>query len=718
MGPSVKKKKNDLPDWMQGAVEVEETEALPDWLAGAELIEEQAPQPRFTEDMLDPYMEAPSAVRFELSGLPKQEDKLAALRKHYPDAEPYGDGNFAMTDPATGKVMIFNREGWFPSVGDFAEAAPLAAEIGGAIGGGILGGAKGAAIGGGTGAVAGSIIPAAGTAVGGISGATIGGVGGAIGGAGVGGATMRDLAERGINWYFGNEDTRTLGEYATDKAKDFAINAAGEGAGMAVAKGVGVAARPVKKWLAGGAEDAAKATQLADDLAKANVPSTVGTITQNPQTLVREAEIAGANPNSRVAQMQGVTDDAISQEHARIIRQMAANTDDTLRPVSSQAAGEGLMTKAAEANAAVTAQRNALYKAVDDTIGGRVSSGNDKTAELLARFNSEKKALGASAKLNNGSMLDSVIAQTKAAAGDMKSMTFAQMQEMRSTIGKLAFDPSTEPYMARRYKDLYEAMTADMAATAKSGGEDAYRAWRAADDFNAGIYAKDGTKQQLKGITRAADGEAAYSFTTGKVKDGGSRMAKTFGEIEKVPGGTAQVDQFTASYVQKMGTHIDPTTGAEAFSQKKFISNWNAMSGEAKDAAFTGARAVYREDLDRLSRIIAARQTASKAKVAPSDIGSKLIRLAGGVGSFGTSEAVRAGKTAYMDRLLTNPEVVRWMTRIPQAQVAKGGIGGHISALRNMGREAFRSGTQNGTALGNAIDQYLRDAGIEDEEKR
>jgi hypothetical protein len=702
IGRIPQKKKETVQNWMDQDElvvddEVVADKAVPAWMLEDEIVEDDTvTMPRFTEDQINANYEAPAGVRLEIAGLSKPEDKLAALRKQYPDAEPYGDGNFAMTNPENGEAMLFNREGWIPSVGDFAESVPTIAEIGGAIGGGIFGGAGGA--------TAGSAVPVVGTAAGGVA--------GAMAGAGAGGAGARDIAERAINWGFGNEDTRTLGEYAKDKAVDVGLNAAGEGAGMAIAKGVGMAARPIHKMIAGKADDAAKATQLAEDYAGANIPSTTGTITQNQKALTREATIARDNPQSRIAQRMDETDEGISNEFFRLQNGLAAQTDSTLRPTTGQSVGDSLIGKAGEANASVNAQRNALYNEVDQIVGPTTSAGNQSTSQLLARLNSEKKGLGASAKMNHGAMLDEVAKQTKAASDDLKNMNFGQMQEMRSTIGKMAFGKETDPYLASRYKDLYKSITDDMAETAKSAGPDAHAKWKEADAFNASLYGPDSTKEALKAISKAPDGETAFKRVLSKVREGGTALSKTRQEIEAV-GGAAQWDQMTATYINKIGVS-KAADGAEVFSPRKFVTEWNKMAPEAKDAMFAGTgRSQYRSDLDRLARIIDARQSAMKVKGRAVDQGTRLFL---NWASAGAAPAFRAGKNSYMDRLLTNPQVVKWMTGIPQAQMTRGGLSQHISYLRNIAREAIRLDTGNGAELKSAIDAYLADAGFQEDE--
>ncbi|MGE6781309.1 hypothetical protein ACQKGL_02165 [Ensifer adhaerens] len=707
MGPNTNLKKkpvDELPEWMRGAIPVEDEpveEALPEWMSGAIPVEDEpeAPASKFTEDQINVNYEAPASVRMQVGALPKVEDKLTVLRKSYPDVEPYGEDNFIMTNPENGEVMLYNREGWIPSMGDFASIVPEVAEGVGALGGGVVGGVGGA--------TAGSAVPVVGTAAGGVS--------GAVAGAGVGGAGARDLAERGINWFFGNEDTRTLGEYAKDKAKDVALNAAGEGAGLALVKGAQVAARPIHKMIAGKADDVAKSTQVAKDLADLGTIASVGTVSQNPVTLAREAAMARANPQGRIAQMGDRLDDTLGEEFTRITHGLAANTGNTLRPSTAQNVGESLTTKADEANKALNTQRDTLYREVDQLTGNVPSSGAKNSSALLQRLNSELKGLGKSDGLNKAPMLKQAIEQTKAVTTDLKAgMTFADAQSVRSTIGKIAFDKSADPFFASRMRDLYKAVSDDMGETAKSVGDDVFKKWREADTFNASLYGKDSPKEAVKGLTKAADGEAAYRFITGKVKEGGTRLANARKEIERV-GGAAQWNQMTSTYVIRMGLNAG-ADGAEVFSPKKFLTEWKKIAPEAKDEMFAGTgRAQYRSDLDRLARITEARQKALGTRTTPMDHGTNLLV---GWGSAGLVPAAKAAKNSYMDRLLTNPNVVRWMTGIPQAQMARGGLGEHISVLRNIGREAFKANTPDAQELNNAINQYLNDYGPKDDEKQ
>ena len=71
---------------------------------------------------IDTKTGAPANVRAAVSAAQKPDDRLATLRKFYPDAVPvqaidpqdgvakYGFGNFVYTNPETGKLTLFDED--------------------------------------------------------------------------------------------------------------------------------------------------------------------------------------------------------------------------------------------------------------------------------------------------------------------------------------------------------------------------------------------------------------------------------------------------------------------------------------------------------------------------------------------------------------------------------------------------------------------------------
>jgi hypothetical protein len=165
--------------------------------------------------------EVPASLRARVAGLNSETDKLRAIRSFAPDAQPYGPDNFIMTDPETNKPMLFNIGGWMPSWGDAVEFVPEA--VGGVSG--ALTGIAGAALGAPTGPVG--------------SGAA------AIAGGATGYAAAKRGTQAGLNWWFGDEDTRDIGERLGDASTDLLVGATGEVAGPLASKAIGAGVRGV-----------------------------------------------------------------------------------------------------------------------------------------------------------------------------------------------------------------------------------------------------------------------------------------------------------------------------------------------------------------------------------------------------------------------------------------------------------------------------------------
>jgi hypothetical protein len=88
---------------------------------------------------------APVGVRAAVGAATTGEDKLATLRKFFPDAQQYDKDNFIYTDPKTKRPTLMNENNpvFFgiplPTMGDIAGAGPEIAEFAGAgLGAGLM----------------------------------------------------------------------------------------------------------------------------------------------------------------------------------------------------------------------------------------------------------------------------------------------------------------------------------------------------------------------------------------------------------------------------------------------------------------------------------------------------------------------------------------------------------------------------------------------------
>lgn len=663
-----------------------------------------APTKKLNPDDIDPNMEAPPLVRAQVGALDKPEDRLNALRKTYPDAQPLDDDNFIMSDPATGKTMIYNQPGWVPSMGDFASIAPEIGEGVGAVGGAIGGATVGTGVAPGPGTVAGGML-----------------------GAGVGATAGREATQRGMNWMFGNEDTRTTGEQIGDAAKTFAFNAAGEGLGVAAAplisKGIRAAKNTFggggKNLLVGAADDAAQAGQRAADFRAIGVEPTAGMVNGNANTAIREQAIAATRAGKPIQDRIGQAFDGINSETDRIIGGL------TPQMMTRQELGQALKDQASAYKSASKARGDYLYDEAGRLTGDAPAAGTN-TRQFLEGLQAERQGMTKSAALNDGKALDEVIRQTKAITDDLGAgINFNQLKEARTRIGRIANDPAVEQVTRDRAQGLYQAMAADMGATAESVGGDALQAWKKANNRFRRTREADGvlnTKNSLDPILKAQTPEQAADWVLGQVNKGGTRINAVRRQIERTEGGPELWNTLTGSTVERLGINR-----SGEFSPTRLLSGWRNLSDEAKNAMFHGTgRAQFRQDLDRLARVsenlkgyrgFDNHSGTAKAGVAMGELnladGKSLLAAAFGGpkawAGMAIGKAASFGTSRWQAKLLTSPETVNWLSRIPQAQMQKGGLSAHLGQLAKVAADT------SDNALAVAINDYLREVGYSDQ---
>lgn len=692
-----------MEDWQKKIIEKDGAPTtLEDWQK-AIILRDAVTDP----DDLD---DAPARIRIEVGALDKPEDRLTALRKHYPDAQPTGDdgSNFIMTDPETGKVIQYNRPNWNPfNAGDIASIAP---EIGETIGGGI-----GAILGG----IGGTSVPVVGTAA------------GAIGGAGAGSLAGKELTQRGLNYIFGNEDTRSGGEQARDALITAGLGMAGEGVGRLAAKGVQAGKNAwVRGAIGGGVDDPVKAAERAADLRAINANPTAGMVNGNEKSALLEHALI---PTRSGNEIQSRINDAFTAQTDEFGRIVGSLSD---QPLDIASAGARLREQAELAKEAAKAQSEKLYGAVDSHVTSPASATN--TQDFLASLTKERAGYGSFDELNRAPQTDRVIAQTSAILQDaQKGMTFEQLKSARSAIGGMASD-ETDRVLKGHLNGLYASLTKDMEATAAASGNEGLSAFKAANDFyrdeitSPTGFGKGGAAHKL---LNEADTDNIMKWVMATDSSGGNRIAAVRRTIQKSEGGAAAWDEITAGVIDRLGRNskgeFDPGT---------YLRNFTDMSDNAKSAMFSGTKnAQLRSDLDRLARVSenwtkyrkgvngsnTENHRAIKDSLNPFSKDNLMFTVLGSVATgdptgmvAGTAAgALKKGVPAAGNRLLggtrarllTSPETVNWLADIPKAQMQKGGLKAHLGKLNQL-----RKKTQN-QALAQAIGDYMFSVGYEPE---
>ncbi|MEB2843813.1 hypothetical protein [Endobacterium cereale] len=654
--------------------------------------------------------EAPALIRLEVGALDKPEDRLKALQKSYPDARPWGDGNFVFTDE-NGKLRQYNRESWFPGLGDIASIMPEIGETAGGAVGGILGGIGGGAVG--------TAVPVAGTATGAVT--------GAIAGAGSGSVAGRESVQRGLNWIFGNEDTRTGTEQAVDAAKTFAMGAAGEGAGRAIGAGFKAGKNAWNSKIIGGVDDAAAVQQRLADWNAIGIEPTVGQVAGMPRSATLEQALSSTRAGAEIGERINNAFKAQTDEFGRIVDTI------TPRPLTKAEAGEILKAQAEAAKKAAFDRSSTLY----DDVAAKVTAPAqvDSTTNFLRGLIGERGAMGEFDKLTRGAQTDNVIATATAIVADAKNgMSFDALKSARTHIGQLAAD-TDDKVLSNRLNGLYASLTDDMERTALASGPDAKQAWlKANNQFRRTVDPETGFgKGSAADTVLKKNSDDVFNWAVGNVKNGGNRIAQVRRVVEKSEGGREAWNQVVGGYVERLGQN-----SAGDFDPGTFLRGWRSTSDEAKNALFKGTQnAQYRSDLDRLARIADNWTKYSKSanhsntqshasalkSMNPLDRDNVLTSALGMVSGLEPTSALAmgaakgigsrtAGRMTQNSRaaLLTSPETVAWLANVPKADMAKGGMAGHMKKLSDIRK---KTGNQ---ALATAINDYFRDLNYEDNE--
>ena len=580
-------------------------------------------------------------------GSSPEQDRLANIKQFYPDAVPYGDDNFVFTNPETGEPTLYNPEGL--DVGDVFSVGREASQ---AIGSGL-----GAVLAGGSALVAGQAgpqvllpeelvtVPAA-----------------AAFGAGVGNETGAALFDAAFSLFSDRIDTRTLGERTIDVAEGGLAAASGQRigdlAGPVIAKAGGKIASNSKQ----------AAAELFEQFKRLKIDAPAGAVTtrKSIQTVEKSLEAAPMSAD-------------IMQENAeKVITQTQTAAEKIAREFGSiktkEGAGAVIKDAAVRAAERFGFRKEKLYDDAFDLVGEGTFVTPDAVrtlqTQMLEDLSKAPNALKAT--------LSPVLKQIDAIMEDADSgLPFDALRQVRTIIGRDLKDPilvggSSSQNVAK--KRLYGALTEDMSATAQAAGSEAAKKLAVADRFTR-HFMNTASKTFNKIANFEAD-EHAYNFALQASKDGGSALMRLRKHFEP-----DEWDVVAGTVLGRMGLAKPGAQNAtgDAFSVSTFLTSWNTIAPEAKQALFGGNR--YKDlapALDDLVSVIGslknverltnhshtARAMISFATI--STLGGSIGALTGGdvaSGGLGTAASVVGGILAprYAAKLITNPKFVKWL---------------------------------------------------------
>lgn len=596
-----------------------------------------------TAPQIDQRRGAPAGVRAMVGSLSKPEDRLAAIRRVYPDAQPYGDDNFLFTDPNTGRLTLYNERNprimWgmvpVPTSGDLASLAPEVAET--------IGGTMGAT-----------------------GGFMLGGPTGGVVGAGLGAAAGREIQNLLAQAFTGNRDTRSLAERSTDAALTAGMSSVGQRVGN-------LAETAIRARLT-----TPESARRAADFAQAGVTPSAGGISGSRGVQLGEVGLA-ASPGGAAVMAEAVERQV--NDIARTTRGLARRYG---QPGSPSESGRAVREAATAAMRRYDAQAERLYATAYNMVGADRPTPLQATdlylSDLRGRISNAPQLREAYARaLKEAEGIINGAPEADIGGQVTRFMRFDALREQRTAIGRLLKDrsaqgpsASVQPELAK----LYGALTEDMHRIVAEAGPDAVRALRIAE-ANTRTFRTD-VGPFLDQVLRQKSDDAVW-----RVVDRWSREDATALRRMRSALTNDEWNVLSATVLDRMGLSTPSTgvgtavaEGAEAmtFSPATFITNWNRLSrnSDAKRLLFGGTQ---HQDLipalDRLVRVVNnVQETARQANV------SRTAQTAAQIGVIGSAgAAVFAGDPMALvsilgggyvapyvtARLMTNPRFVNWL---------------------------------------------------------
>lgn len=583
---------------------------------------------------VDKQSGAPARVRMLVGGAPVQ-DRLANIKRFYPDAVDYGDQNFVFTDPGTGRPTLYNPEGL-----DWGDVASVARE-----GSQMVGGAMGASAGG------------------------FFGPGGMIMGAGAGTAAGGAAFDAVMNLTAGRVDTRGPVQTTIDTAIDFAAGSIGQKIGDVVGRGI-------QRLVGKGTQTARQIYQNFLDL---GIDPPAGTLSRGAgsvQTMLGNTP-SGAN--------------VIQEQAQKVTGQIKAATDRVIArfgiPQTDQGAGGVIRQAAQEAidyiDDPILGQTAQLYDEAFKLVGADTPVAVTNVAALLQTMKGELgKAPEALGDAIGPAIRQLTAIQDDAARGGIQ---FDAPRQVRTIVGREMVDRATPSVKQTNLKRIYAALSEDLSAAARNAGPEAADRLTAADE--ATRLWKTGAAKLLDKLTKFDADEKAWKFAWNSARDGGTVLTQLRGHFTN-----DEWDSVAATFLNKLGQATPGAQNAagDAFSVNTFLTRWNRLAPEAKETLFGGGRyAGMADDLTKLTDAMESlkglEKLANSSNTGPVLIGyAALSAFMGALGTMASGEVTGGAKAIAWTvagpyvaaKLITNPTFVRWLaTPVTRIQSLSSHIG-------------------------------------------
>lgn len=264
----------------------------------------------------------------------------------------------------------------------------------------------------------------------------------------------------------------------------------------------------------------------------------------------------------------------------------------------------------------------------------------------------------------------------RAAAASGGKLPYEAIKKLRTLVGQEMADSGLMSDVPRsKWKALYGALSRDLETAARGAGPEAARAFSRANNYTrVGM----GRLEAIDSVIEKNGGpESVFRAALSGSREGATTLRAV---MQSLPADAKR--QLSAAVLRRMG-RANPSAQddvGEAFSSETFLSNWNKLAPEAKVSLFGRFGPSYVRDMEAIAKAASSirqgaqvfRNPAGTAQAATqiATVGSLILSVASG--NLPTAGYIAGGIASanVMARVLTKPEVVKWIaeqTKMPLA---------------------------------------------------
>lgn len=252
-------------------------------------------------------------------------------------------------------------------------------------------------------------------------------------------------------------------------------------------------------------------------------------------------------------------------------------------------------------------------------------------------------------------------------------LPYEAVKKLRTLVGREMADSTITSDVPRsKWTALYGALSEDLRGAANAAGDKATAAFNRANKYT--FFGMKRIEVLDAVVDKAGGPEAVFRAATAGAKEGATTLRAVMQSLPKDAQKT-----MSASVLRRLGR---ATSGkqddlGERFSTETFLTNWNAMSPQAKAVLFDRYGKGFRQDMDQIAKVTNNLREGSAVFRNSSGTGAANAQT-GAVVAAGTAIAtghpvvaalvgVGVGSANIASRAFTNPKVVSWLAKSTRA---------------------------------------------------